>query len=259
MAGLTNKLSAFAAQQSNIDSGYGDGNGSGSGSGPGYGFGSGPGYGFGFGNGSGNGSSNGNGSGNGSGNGYGYGNGSGSGNGTDCSHCDGSGFSSGSGFGSGCGYDVKNYNGNPVYDIDDIDTVLTSVRGNVAKGVILRSDLTTEPCYVVKQGNTFAHGKTLRDAMSALREKLFEDMPEEECIKAFIAEHKPGVKYPCRDLYEWHHRLTGSCEMGRKAFAAEHGIDIDKDLMTVEEFIWLTRIAYGGDVIRKLEEAWVEK
>ena len=202
---MTDKLSAFAAQQSNIDSGYGDGNGNGSGSGSGFG--------FGFGN----------------------------------------------GFGNGCGYGIKKYNGKPIYDIDGIDTVLTSVRGNVAKGVILRSDLTIEPCYVVKQGNTFAHGKTLRDAMSAQREKLFEDMPEEKRIKAFIAEHKPGVKYPCRDLYEWHHRLTGSCKVGRKAFAAEHGIDIDKDLMTVDEFIWLTRIAYGGDVIRKLEEAWVEK
>jgi hypothetical protein len=83
-------------------------------------------------------------------------------------------------------------------------------------------------------------------------------MPEEERIDAFLAEHKPGVEYPCRDLYEWHHRLTGSCEMGRKQFAADHGIDIDKDKMTVERFCELTRNAYGGEIIRKVDEVYKE-
>ena len=90
--------------------------------------------------------------------------------------------------------------------------------------------------------------------MSALREKLFDDMPEEERINAFLAEHKPGVEYPCRDLYEWHHRLTGSCEMGRKRFAKNHGIDIDRDKMTVKRFIELTKDEYGGEIIRKVED-----
>lgn len=56
------------------------------------------------------------------------------------------------------------------------------------------------------------------------------------------------------DLYEWHHRLTGSCELGRRQFAKDKGIDIEHGSMTVTEFIELTENAYGGEVIRHLKE-----
>lgn len=118
----------------------------------------------------------------------------------------------------------------------------------------MQNDLTTAPCFVVKQDNIFAHGETLRAAMSALRDKLFEGMSEDERIEAFLAEHTKGQKYPNHDLYDWHHRLTGSCEMGRRTFAKEHGIDIENGSMTVEEFIALTENAYGGKTIKKLKE-----
>ena len=142
--------------------------------------------------------------------------------------------------------------------IDNVPTIIHAVHGNVARGAILKSDLTTESCYVVKQDDKFAHGETLRDAMSALRDKLFEDMPEDERIAAFVAEHQLGAEYPVSDLYEWHHRLTGSCEMGRKAFARDHGIDIEHDVMTVERFIELTKNAYGGETVRKLDKMYKE-
>ena len=119
----------------------------------------------------------------------------------------------------------------------------------------MRSDLTLKPCFVVKQDDIFAHGETLRAAMDALREKLFEDMSEDERIEKFLAEHnKPTQLYPNKDLYEWHHILTGSCEIGRKTFAADHGIDVENGYMTVEEFIELTEDAYGGEIIKKLKE-----
>ena len=238
MESLTEKVKAFLSVVSGSDSGCGSG------------WGSGCGYGYGCdsssGSGSGRGDGSGCGSGWGSGCGYGYGYGLG----------DGSGSGSGYGYGSDSGSDegVKNINGENVYKVDNVQTIIRAVHGNVARGAILNSDLTLMPCYIAKQDDKFAHGETLREAMSALRDKLFKDMPEEERIDAFLEEHKPGVEYPCRDLYEWHHRLTGSCEMGRKQFAKDHGIDIDKDKMTVERFIELTRNAYGGEIIRKVEE-----
>ena len=198
------------------------------------------------------------GSGDGSGSGYGDGSGSGYGDGSGSGSGHGSGYGDGSGHGSGYGGSgdgIKTFCGEAVYLIDGVQTILRRIKGNVAKGAVLNGDLTLTPCYVVRQGNLFAHGRTLREAMEALRDKLFEDMPEEERIEAFRKEHQAGVKYPCRDLYDWHHRLTGSCEMGRKQFAADRGIDVDRDELTVEEFIALTRNAYGGEVIRKLEEA----
>ncbi len=41
--------------------------------------------------------------------------------------------------------------------------------------------------------------------------------------------------------------------MGRQQFAKYHNVDL-KGEMTVEEFITLTKNAFGGDIIKKLEE-----
>ena len=214
---------------------------------PGRGHGSGGGRGYGFGDGSGYGS----GEGIGCGGGYGSGEGSGADSGA------GSGAGRGYGRGYGRGHVIKAISGCTVHEIDGVQTIIDRVRGNVAKGRILKSDLTAERCYVVKQNGLFAHGGTLRKAMEALRDKLFEGMSEDERIDAFMAEHTLGVAYPVMDLHDWHYRLTGSCEMGRNAFAADHGIDLNGE-MTVEEFIRLTRNAYGGETIRQMEERYKE-
>ena len=214
------KLQAFLA----VSSGYGDG------SGDGYGYGSGSGSGYG--------------SGSGSGDGYGYGSGYGYG------------YGDGSGDGSGDG--ITFFCGMAVHMIDDTATIITAIFGNSAKGYILESDLTLTPCYIAKSGNKFAHGATLADAVHDLQEKLFEDMDEDEVIAEFWACHERGVKYPARDFYDWHHRLTGSCKMGRDSFVAGHGIDLEHGMYTVEEFIALTRDSYGGAVIARLEEEEME-
>ena len=200
------------------------------------------------------GSGDGSGDGDGYGSGYGYGYGSGSGSGSGYGSGYGSGSGSGYGYGSGSG--LKSLNGQTVDMIDDVPTILTRIIGNVAKGFIVRADLSLAPTFVCKQGNTFAHGETLHKAREALLEKLFDDMPTGERIAAFCAEFKPGVKRPATDFFSWHHRLTGSCEQGRREFARQHDIDIDNDEMTPEEFFALTRESYGGSIIRQTEEVF---
>ena len=204
----------------------------------------------------------GDGSGCGDGDGYGYGycsgysDGDGYGSGSGYGYC--SGYSDGDGYGSGSGYcsGLKSLNGQPVDIIDDVPTILTSIIGNAAKGFIVCADLSLATTFVCKQGNTFAHGETLHKAREALLEKLFDDMPTEERIAAFCAEFKPGVKRPAMDFFSWHHRLTGSCEQGRREFARQHDVDVDSDEMTPEEFFALTRDAYGGSIIRQTEEVF---
>lgn len=206
------KLRAFLPVSSGDGSGLGDGRGSGRGSGSGDGWGDGDGRGSGWGSGSGR----------------------------------------GNGDGSGWGDGITFFCGMPVHMIDDIATIITAIFGNSAKGYILESDLTLTPCYIAKGGNKFAHGATLAEAVHDLQEKLFEDMDEDEVIAAFWECHERGVKYPARDFYDWHHRLTGSCRMGRDSFVLSHGIDLDGGMYTVEEFVALTRGSYGGNVIEKL-------
>ena len=237
---LDEKIKAFLPVS--YGDGYGYGCGDGSGDGYGYGCGDGCGYGYGSGDGYGDGSGDGYGDGSGDGRGDGYGDGSGDGCGDGCGYGD----------GSGDGYGIKNFNGEAVYKIDGVNTLIRSVRGNTAHGAILNGDLTLTPCYIVKQDNVFAHGKTLREAMEALRDKLFEDMPEDERIDTFLRETDREKAYPTQYFYDWHHRLTGSCDMGRKQFARDHGVDLEHGMMTLTEFLELTKDAYGGDVIRKV-------
>ena len=229
---LDDKVKAFLSVNSGYGSGYGSGDGDGYGDGSGYGDGDGSGSGYGSG------------SGDGSGDGSGYGSGDGSGYGSG----DGSGDGSGYGYGDG----IKSFNGELVYRIDGVNTLIRSVRGNTAHGAIVNNDLTLIPCYIVKQDNVFAHGETLREAMEALRDKLFEDMPEDDRIEMFLSETDRGKTYPTQYFYDWHHRLTGSCDMGRKQFARDHGVDLEHGMMTLTEFLELTKDAYGGDVIRKV-------
>ena len=61
-------------------------------------------------------------------------------------------------------------------------------------------------------------------------------------------------KYPAKDFFIWHNRLTGSCEMGRKSFASDNGIDLENGEYTVKEFVEITKNAYGGQIIKQLEE-----
>lgn len=187
------------------------------------------------------------------GDGNGYGGGFGSGRGD--AFWSGDGFGDGHGDGHGGGIAV--FVGRTVHDVDGVQTIITAVNAGFAKGYVLNSDLTMTPCYIAKGGGRFAHGETLKKAVSALQDKLFEDMPEEKRIAAFIEAHPDkNAKIPARDLWVWHNRLTGSCEMGRNQFAADRGIDIDKDEFTPLEFCEMCNGSYGGDVIRRLEEAY---
>lgn len=199
--------------------------------------------------------------------GCGYGNGSGSGHGNSSEFGYGYGTVNSdwydrlcggtSGHGDGLGDGIAVIVGRTVHDVDGVQTIITAVNAGFAKGYILNSDLTLTPCYIAKGGGRFAHGATLNKAVAALQGKLFEDMPEEKRIAAFIEAHPDkNTKIPARDLWDWHNRLTGSCEMGRNQFAADRGIDIDKDEFTPLEFCELCKGSYGGDVIRRLEEAY---
>lgn len=208
--------------------------------------------------------------------GFGYGAGCGCGsNGAGYGGGDGAGYASydkdrsyGYGRGYGCGVNYNHnldsgtgyyssgsslsINGKKVYIVDGLITTINHIHGNIAKGTLVDSSLTETPCYIVKAGRYFAHGETLTKANAALQKKLFGGMPTEELITEFWKCHKEGIKYPTKDFFEWHHKLTGSCLMGRQQFAKDHNVDLEGE-MTVEEFITFTKDAFGGDIIRKLE------
>ena len=168
---------------------------------------------------------------------------------------DGYGDGYGYGYGDGYGYGLKAVNGQALYRVDGLPMVFDHIHGEVARGRLLMQDFTMVPCYVCKQDGIFAHGETLHEARAALEAKLFEAMPLEARIEAFCREFKPCEERPNREWFDWHHRLTGSCEMGRRAFVANRGLDLD-GACTPKAFFDLTREAFAPAVMAKAEAAW---
>lgn len=231
------KVLEWIKNNSGDNDGYGAGFGSGSGSGAdiNFGYGDSSGHGFDF--------------------GFGYNDGSGCGSGRGYGLCRSNSYDSGSGFGYVCGYKIKSFNRKIVYLIDGIETIISDIKGNLAKGFILNIDFSLSPCYICKSNGDFAHGETLKEAKESLRKKIFENMDTDETIERFLSTFEKGKKYPAKDFYEWHHYLTGSCKMGRKSFMQDRNITFD-DMYTVDEFIALCENSYGGEIIKELKERW---
>ena len=164
----------------------------------------------------------------------------------------GDGYSYGDGDGSGSGDGLSKYNGQKVYEIDSLQTVIESVKGNYAKGYIISQDLITKPCYIAKAGDYFAHGDTLKEAQIAVLQKYNQNLSEEDRTVMFQEQFKAGEEYPAKMFFDWHNILTGSCEFGRKEFCRVNNIDIKNEKMTVSRFFELTKDAYGKEIIKKL-------
>lgn len=158
----------------------------------------------------------------------------------------------GYGLGHSCGFGIKSINGNTIYIIDNMPTIITSIHNNAAKGFIVQTDLQLTPCYIVKDGDKFAHGYTLREAFNSLQEKLYDNSTEEERINTFKKKFpKYDAKYSNKDLFTYHHVLTGSCIMGRETFITNKGLSLDGKT-SIREFVELTKDSYGGEIIKKL-------
>ena len=194
-------------------------------------------------------------SGYGDGYGSGYGDGYGSGYGYGYGYGDGSGYGYGDGSGYGDG-EIKTYNRQRVYYIDDVPTLIDRVRNNIAQGYIINRDKTISDSYIVRIGNSFAHGKTLHAAHSDAMSKHMRNIQEEERIAEFIKAHPDlDTEYPCKDLFKWHNILTGSCEMGRMQFCKDYHIDLDSQY-SIRFFLDITKDAYGGEVIKRAREMY---
>ena len=206
------------------------------------------GYGYGYGNGYGNGNGNGNGCGYGygSGSGYGYGNGCGYGNGDGCGNGNGNGCGYGYGYGSG----YKYFNKQRVFYVDTIPTLINHIHRNIAKGFII-SDLTLKETYIAKGHNLFAHGKTIKEAINSLQEKIYANLNPEEAIQEFKRHFNNADSYSGEEFFAWHSIVTGSCFQGREEFVKTKGLDVHAKY-TVKQFLEICKGAYGWNVLKEL-------
>ena len=173
----------------------------------------------------------------------------------------GSGYGYGSGDGSGDGslLSIKKVGDDNIYNIDELPTAIDNIKGNVAQGRVLKADMTWEPCYIVRIGDSYAHGETIHDAQRDAMQKHMKSAPIEERLQMF-KDRFPDFDepVPAKELFDWHNTLTGSCFMGRKQWCLDHGIDVEHDTYSPRRFIELTQDSYGGESIKKLTRYYEE-
>ena len=90
------------------------------------------------------------------------------------------------------------------------------------------------------------------------KKKLYDNSTEKERIEAFVKKFPEYDKeYDNKDLFYYHHILTGSCKIGRETFISNKGLSLD-DKTTIREFVELTQYEYGGNIIRKLPSVYLK-
>ena len=162
------------------------------------------------------------------------------------------GINRGDGYGYGSGDGIISLESYKLHYIDGVPTIIYSIKSNIARCAILNKDLTLDDCYVAKWGNSFAHGKTSKIAIEEAKNKELSNSPIEERISLFKSEFSENKKYPAINFYQWHSILTGSCSFGKDNFVKNKSINLEKDKITVKQFVDLTKNEYGGEVIKQL-------
>lgn len=158
----------------------------------------------------------------------------------------------GSGYGYGYGSGIKKINNCIISKIDNVNTIITNIKGNIAKGFIFNNDLTIIPTFIVKRNNYFSHGNTLEQSLLDLEEKIFSNLNIEERLEEFKNKFLKDKKYKGTEFFKWHNLLTGSCLQGRESFVKNKGIDLEEEF-SVNEFLLMIKNDFGWNSIQQLE------
>jgi hypothetical protein len=131
--------------------------------------------------------------------------------------------------------------------VDEVDTLIDSVKGNVARGHIVNSDFSLSKTFIAKVGGSFAHGETIEKAMSDATRKHLEDASTEERVDEFLKQFDGAADYSAEELMEGYRLLSGACEQGCLSFMKNKSI-IAADRFTLTQFVDIVLGAYSpGD------------
>lgn len=136
---------------------------------------------------------------------------------------------------------------------DGIFSIILEERKGVKKLLLNReSSIKRREIYLISKNGLSAHGDTLKLAKEALEKKILNSKEWIDNINLFIEFCKNKEVILNSDLFDWHFKITGSCELGRRQFCETHKIDL-KDSMTLDDFIKLTEKQYGSERINVLK------
>lgn len=142
---------------------------------------------------------------------------------------------------------IESFNGFPVHNIDGKDIIIYSVYGNYAKCGIINSDFSIKKCFIAKQGNYFAYSDTLEQALFYANNECSVNSPLHKIIKQLNKKYpdRYNTKVPIRELFLWHHIITGASFDWQKEYCKHFNIDYYNDEYTVDYFFKMIQYAYA--------------
>jgi hypothetical protein len=135
---------------------------------------------------------------------------------------------------------IKNglYNGKPHILADGIVSEVINQKGNVYHVINIGE---TEKSYLIKNGDKYAHGKTLKEARDALIYKLSDrDTSKYEDFTL-------DTKMTKNEAIQMYMTVTGACSLGTKYFVDNH--KTKKRVFTVKDIIELTKGQYEHETL----------
>lgn len=139
------------------------------------------------------------------------------------------------------GYYYKN--GKKRYKAIIADGILSEIikqRGNVYK---VKNHGQNEITYLVKDGDIYSHGKTLKEA----KESLIYKISNRDTTK--YKDYTLDTKVSKKDAIQMYRCITGACEQGTRMFV--ESLENIPESLTVKEIIDITKGQYGNDEFRK--------
>lgn len=155
---------------------------------------------------------------------------------------------------------IISFNGNKTYDIDGYLLYITHVHSPWASGEIIKSDLTTQPCYILKINDNIVVESSLRNAMEVMRHRLFLNKENDVDIAyAFVLAHPDYYKqYDWDEMVAWHSLSPTSCADGRHKFSKTANKK-SGDTATPEELISFMKNSTSKNIAIKMEEFYLHK
>jgi len=129
-------------------------------------------------------------------------------------------------------------------DIDGLTTILKSSK-KVGGFTIHKAEYypNKEDCFVAEKDGFYAHGKTVKDAVSDCNFKFMQKTLNVDDLVKDIKERGTFTKQDYR-------LITGACSFGVDKFCGENNISGEK--LVIKEVLRLTADSYGGEKIREL-------
>ena len=122
---------------------------------------------------------------------------------------------------------------------DNILSKIISKRGNVTRVVVCGK---TKISYLVQDGDSWSHGKTLKEARESLIYKLSSRDTTE------FKKWKLTDEVSKRDAIRAYRAITGACESGVRGWVESREIP---EKLTIEKVIQMTEGSYGNDKLKE--------